>query len=126
MTTMERFETRSDTRRAWRRLPVRIPMQCRRLARSETDVSVDVVDMSPGGVRLRCGGLITGDVVLCSVDGPDGGLRLKGLVVQNRVATSGAPFVHVAWTDVSPATMEGLGRLLDQHEDGGNGAPAPG
>ncbi|MGH9178582.1 MAG: PilZ domain-containing protein [Acidimicrobiales bacterium] len=121
---MERFETRSDNRRAWRRVPVGIPMQCRRLARSETDVAVDVVDLSPGGVRLRCGGLVTGDVVVCSVDGPDGDLRLKGLVVQNRVASGGAPFVHVAWTDVSPAAMEGLGRLLDQHEAAGApGAP---
>jgi hypothetical protein len=125
VTTMARFETESDTRRAWRRVPMRIPMQCRRLARSETDVAVDVVDLSPGGVRLRCGGLITGDVVMCSMDGPDGGLRLKGLVVQNRVASGGAPFVHVAWTDISPATLEGLGRLLDQHEAPGSNGGRP-
>jgi hypothetical protein len=100
MTIMERFETRDDVRRAYRRVPSRIPMRCRRLARIETDIAVETVDVSPGGVRLRCGGLITGDVVLCSLYGPSGSVGLKGLVVQTRAGSGGGPpFVHVAWTN---------------------------
>ena len=116
MTTLERFETLDDARRAWRRIPVRVPVQCRRLARNETDINAETVDLSPGGVRLRCGGLITGDVVLCSVDGPDGALGLKGLVVQTRAGVGGAPFVHVAWTNLAPGAIEQLGKLLALQE----------
>ncbi|HET7489876.1 MAG TPA: PilZ domain-containing protein [Acidimicrobiales bacterium] len=118
MTTLERFETRGDGRRAWRRVPVRVPIQCRRLGRRETDVVVETVDLSPGGVRLRAGGLITGDVVLCSMTGPDGDLGLKGLVVATRPGTGGPPWAHVAWTNLSPDAVEQLGRLLSAHEDG--------
>ena len=116
MTTLERYETMGDARRAWRRVPVRVPVQCRRLARSETEITAETVDLSPGGVRLRCGGLITGDVVMCSVDGPSGSLGLKGLVVQTRAAVGGAPFVHVAWTNLAPDTVEQLGKLLEHQE----------
>ena len=131
MTTMlERFGTSDDMRRAWRRVPSRMPMRCRRLARIETDIAVEMVDVSPGGVRLRCGGLMTGDVVLCSLDGPSGSLGLKGLVVQTRTGPGGPPFVHVAWTNLSPAEADGLGRLLDAHEAAGRAdgpePPAPG
>lgn len=118
MSMLERFETRDDARRAWRRVPARFPMRCRRLMRSETDVAVETVDMSPGGVRFRSGGLITGDVVQCSVDGPGGSLGLSGLVVQTRAGTGGAPFVHVAWTNMSPVAIEHLGRLLELHDAG--------
>ena len=127
MTILERYETRDDARRAWRRVPCRMPMRCRRLARIETDIAVDTVDVSPGGVRLRCGGLITGDVVLCSLDGPHGTIGLKGLVVQTRPGTGGPPFVHVAWTNLSPAEADGLGRLLDLNAArAGEGEPAGG
>ena len=126
MTILERFETREDARRAWRRVPARFPMQCRRLMRSETDIRVETVDLSPGGVRFRGGGLITGDVVMCSVDGPDGSLGLSGLVVQTRAGTGGAPFVHVAWTNLSPSTEEFLGRLLEHHDDGDGASSEPG
>ena len=122
MTILERFETLDDARRAWRRVPVQVPVQCRRLARSETDINAETVDLSPGGVRLRCGGLITGDVVMCSVDGPDGILGLKGLVVQTRAGVGGAPFVHVAWTNLSPDTVEQLGKLLSLQEAVGEGS----
>lgn len=116
MTILERFEARDDVRRAWRRVPGRWPMRCRRLGRIETDIAVETVDVSPGGVRLRCGGLITGDVVLCSMDGPDGDLGLTGLVVQTRPGPGGPPFVHVAWTNLSPEDVGHLGRLLDRHD----------
>lgn len=129
MTILERYETRDDARRAYRRVPSRIPMRCRRLARTETDIAVETVDVSPGGVRLRCGGLITGDVVLCSLDGPTGSVGLKGLVVQIRAGTGGPPFVHVAWTNLSPADVDDLGRLLEQNDAAGRqdgGPPPPG
>lgn len=117
-TTWERYETGGDARRAFRRVAVRVPMQCRRLGRRETDVAVETVDISPGGVRLRCGGLITGDVVLCSLNGPDGDLGLKGLVVATRPGAGGPPWAHVAWTNLSPDAVEHLGRLLSLHDDG--------
>ena len=113
MTILERFETRDDGRRAWRRVPTAMPMRCRRLGRIEADIAVDTVDVSLGGVRLRCGGLITGDVVLCSLDGPHGRFGLKGLVVQTRTGPGGPPFVHVAWTGLTPVDTAGLGLLLD-------------
>ena len=122
MTILERFETREDARRAWRRVPSRLPMRCRRLARIETDVTVETVDVSPGGVRLRCGGLITGDVVLCTLDGPAGVLALKGLVVQTRPGPGGPPFAHVAWVNVSP---EDRRALLDLNDAAQGTGPAP-
>lgn len=127
MTILERFEARDDDRRTWRRLPAQFPMQCRRLARLETDIHVETIDLSPGGVQMRCGGLITGDVVQCSVEGPDGSVGLKGLVVQMRPTTGhGAPYVHVAWTGLSPEVAERLARVLEAQEatapDGGRSA----
>lgn len=113
MTILEQFETREDARRAWRRVPSGLPMRCRRLARIETDVSVETVDVSPGGVRLRCGGLIPGDVVLCSLDGPAGTLSLKGLVVQTRPGPGGPPFAHVAWVNVPPEDRRAVLDLND-------------
>ncbi|MFP5376262.1 MAG: PilZ domain-containing protein [Acidimicrobiia bacterium] len=125
MTMLERFEARDDARRAWRRVPARLPMRCQRLTRIVTDIAVEAVDVSLGGARLRCGGLITGDRVRCSLDAPGGGLGLEGLVVETRPA-AGGPFVHLAWTGLSPAAASGLGALLDRHEAaaaGGGAAP---
>lgn len=126
MTMLERFEARDDVRRAWRRVPARLPMRCQRLTRIVTEIAVEAVDVSLGGARLRCGGLITGDRVRCSLDVPGGGLGLDGLVVETRPA-AGGPFVHVAWTGLSPMAATGLGALLDRHEaaaaDDGGAAP---
>lgn len=117
MTILEHYETRDDARRAWRRVPSRMPMRCRRLLRVETEVVVDnTVDVSPGGAQLRCGGLITGDVVLCSLDEPHGRLGLLGRVVQTRPGEGGPPFVHIAWTDLSPAETVALGQLINLNE----------
>lgn len=117
MTILGHYEIREDARRAWRRVPSRMPMQCRRLLRVETEVVVEnTVDVSPGGVQLRCGGLITGDVVMCSLDGPHGRLGLLGRVVQTRPAPGGPPFVHIAWTDLSPTETVDLGLLINLNE----------
>ena len=116
MTILERFETREDARRAWRRVPSRMPMRCRRIGRTETDIAVDTVDVSLGGVRLRCGGLITGDVVQCTLDGPHGALGIRGLVVQTRTGPGGPPFVHIAWTGLTSTDAADLGVLIDLHE----------
>jgi hypothetical protein len=114
VTILEQYQTRQDARRAWRRVPSRMPVRCRRLHRVETDVAVQsTVDVSPGGMQLRCGGLVTGDVVLCSLDGPDGTLGLLGRVVQTRPGPGGPPRVHIAWTDLSPAETVRLGVLID-------------
>jgi len=99
-------------------------MRCRRLLRVETDVAVEnTVDVSPGGVQLRCGGLVTGDVVLCSLDGPHGRLGLRGRVVQTRPGPSGPPFVHIAWTNLSPAEAVDLGLLINLNETSGSRPP---
>lgn len=116
MTIQERYLTRDDARRAYRRMPSRVAMGCRRLTRIETDVAVDTDDLSLGGARLRCGGLITGDVVECALDEGNGRLELRGLVVQTRTGPGGPPFVHIAWTNVSPAQVEELGRILNAVE----------
>lgn len=124
MTILGHYETREDARRAWRRVPSRMPMRCRRLLRVETEVAVEnTVDVSPGGVQLRCGGLITGDVVLCSLDGPHGRLGLLGRVVQTRPGTDGPPFVHIAWTDLSPEETVDLGLLINLNEVSERGLP---
>ena len=124
MTILEHYETRWDARRAWRRVPRQMPMRCRRLLRVETEIAVEnTVDVSPGGVQLRCGGLVTGDVVLCSLDGPHGRLGLLGRVVQTRPGPGGPPFVHIAWTDLSPAEAFDLGLLLDLNQMPESGPP---
>lgn len=126
MTGLTHYETREDARRAWRRVPSRMPMRCRRLFRVETEIAVEnTVDVSPGGVQLRCGGLITGDVVMCSLDGPHGRLGLLGRVVQTRLGAGGPPFVHIAWTDLSPAETVDLGLLIDLNETSDDRPPEP-
>ena len=124
MTILEHYQSREDARRAWRRVPSRMPMRCRRLLRVETEIAVEnTVDVSPGGVQLRCGGLILGDAVMCSLDGPHGKLGLLGRVVQTRPGPGGPPFVHIAWTDLSPAETADLGLLIEQNETSDNGPP---
>jgi len=125
MTTLQQYKTRDDARRAWRRVPSRMPMRCRRLLRVETEIAVEnIVDVSPGGVQLRCGGLITGDVVMCSLDGPHGRLGLLGRVVQTRMGPGGPPFVHIAWTDLTPTETIDLGVLIDLNETSDRTPPA--
>lgn len=119
MATFERFRSKEDSRRQWRRVAVRLTMHCRRLGRGEHEMVVEAVDLSPGGVRLRAPApLITGDVVLCWTDSDSetSTVGIKGLVVQARAHRNETCDVHVAWTNVSPQSGEELGRLLALHE----------
>lgn len=119
MTTLEMFRSDEDSRRQWRRVPVRFAMHCRRLGRGDDEMVVEAVDLSPGGVRLSGPDrLMTGDVVLCSMEpgGDDSAAGLKGLVVQARAHRNGMCQVHVAWTNLSPESREELGRLLTLHD----------
>jgi len=120
MTTLEMYRSEQDSRRRWRRIPVRFSMRCRRLGRGEEEMVVEAVDLSPGGVRLRAPDrLMTGDVVLCWIDAGNGDATagLKGLVVQaRRQQEETLCNVHVAWTNLSPEATEELGRLLTVHD----------
>lgn len=118
MATLEMFRSKEDSRREWRRVPVRFTMRCRRLGRGDLEMAVEAVNLSPGGVRLRAPQrLITGDVVLFWADsgGGDPAVGLKGLVVQATAHRNGSSDVHVAWTNVSPEGGEELARLLTVH-----------
>lgn len=106
-------------RRAFRRVPVRFTLRCRRIGRGGFDTAVEAVDLSPGGVRFRTrDGLDTGDVVLVSAALANGDtVVFKGLVVQvARFDTSGLEEVHVAFTGLSSTAQDDLARLLDLHD----------
>jgi hypothetical protein len=108
-------------RRAFRRIPVRFTLRCRRIGRGGFDCAVEGVDLSPGGVRFRARhGLDTGDVVLvtASLSGEDS-VVFKGLVVQVAgIEGDGLDEVHVAFTGLSTDAQDDLARLLDLHDTG--------
>lgn len=119
METLERFRSEGDARRNWRRMPVELTLRCKRLGRAELEMDVTTVDTSPGGVRLRAPDrLITGDIVLCWMDGGGGGAtaRLKGLVVQASTQHKRTCEAHVAWTSLTPESGAELDRLLSRHD----------
>lgn len=119
MSTLEMFRSGEDSRRQWRRIPVSLTMNCRRLGRGEAAFTVEAVDLSPGGVRLRGVEMLnTGDVVLCWMGSqePSRGC-LKGLVVQVRPVNDGKADGHVAWTNLSAESVEELSRLLALHDE---------
>ena len=119
MSTLEMFRSAEDSRRHWRRVPVRFELHCTRIGRSEQEMVVEAMNMSPGGVRLRAPQrLMTGDVVLFWVEPgvADSPVALKGLVVQATAHRNGACDVHVAWTNLSPASSDELARLLTIHD----------
>lgn len=106
-------------RRAFRRVPVRFALRCRRIGRAGFDVAVEGVDLSPGGVRFRTRpGLDTGDVVLVTAPLTNGDeVVFKGLVVHvAAIATSEVDEVHVAFTNLSTRAQDDLGRLLELHD----------
>lgn len=108
-------------RRAFRRVPVRFTLRCRRIGRRGFDTAVEGVDLSPGGVRFRARrGLDTGDVVLVSASlTGDDTVMFKGLVVQvTGLDGEGLDEVHVAFTTLSTDAQDGLARLLDLHDAG--------
>jgi hypothetical protein len=118
---LERFRSEQDSRRHWRRVPIRLTMHCKRLGRGDDAMVVETMDMSPGGVRLRAPDrLMTGDVVLCWTQSDDGeaATGIKGLVVQSRNQHDRTSEVHVAWTNLSPESGEEIGRLLTLHDPG--------
>lgn len=113
------FRSEEDSRRHWRRVPVRFTMRCRRLGRGEHEMVAEAVDLSPGGVRLRVpDDLMTGDIVLCWMDNGNGdtAIGFKGLVVQARSQRHELCHVHIAWTSLSEESREELGRLLTHHD----------
>lgn len=129
MTMLEAYRSDEDSRRQWRRVPVRFAMRCRRLGRGEYEMGVEVMNLSPGGVRLRAPDrLITGDIVLCwAATDADTAIGFKGLVVQARPGSNGMSDAHVAWTNLSGESRDELGRLLRQHEGiGADLAPGQG
>jgi len=118
MSTLEMFRSEEDSRRQWRRVPVSLSLNCRRLGRGEDEFAVEAVDLSPGGVRLRGVEMLhTGDVVLCWMGSsePSRGC-LKGLVVQVRPLPDQMADVHVAWTNLSAESVEELARILVLHD----------
>lgn len=129
MAMLEGYRSDEDSRRQWRRVPVRFAMRCKRLGRGEHEMGVEAMNLSPGGVRLRTPDrLITGDIVLCWTEdgGADTAVGFKGLVVQARPGGNGRCDVHVAWTNLSGESREELGRLLRRHDpSGADVAPGP-
>lgn len=119
MTTLDMYRSEEDSRRQWRRVSVHFTMRCKRLGRTDDEMVVKAVDLSPGGVRLHAPDrLMTGDIVLCWVDGggDEFSVGLKGLVVRARSQDTRAGDVHVAWTNLSPESREELARLLTLHD----------
>ncbi|HET7653518.1 MAG TPA: PilZ domain-containing protein [Acidimicrobiales bacterium] len=109
-------------RRAFRRVPVRFALRCRRIGRRGFDSVVEAVDLSPGGVRFRARhGLDTGDVVLVTAAlTDDDAIVFKGLVVQVvGLDHDSVSEVHVAFTGLSSAAQDDLARLLDLHDADG-------
>lgn len=119
MAMLEAYRSDEDSRRQWRRVPVRFAMRCKRLGRGEDEMGVEAVNLSPGGVRLRAPDrLLTGDIVLCwtATDGSGTAIGFKGLVVQARPGPDGTSDAHVAWTTLSGESREELARLLRLHD----------
>ena len=126
---LERYRCDDERgRRAFRRVPVRFTLRCRRIGRGGFDNVVEGVDLSPGGVRFRSRtGLDTGDVVLvtAAVNGDDA-VVFKGLVVQVAGLEGGwVDEVHVAFTGLSTAAQDDLARLLELHDIDGYRAAEP-
>lgn len=126
MTTLETFRSTEDSRRQWRRVPVRFTVRCKRLGWGDDEMMVEAVNLSPGGARLRAPEqLTTGDVVMCWIDSGNGDFPagVKALVVQAESHRADMCDVHVAWTNLSVESEQQLKRLLVQHDSEGPGAP---
>jgi PilZ domain len=104
-------------RRSHRRVNTQLAMHCRRLGRTGFEETVHAVDLSPGGVRFLIDGrLITGDVVLLTLDLEGVEVQFKGLVVHVSNSEDGRRQAHVAFTGVSGSAQEALAELLDRSE----------
>jgi hypothetical protein len=105
-------------RRSHRRVNARFSMHCRRLGRTGFDETVEAVDLSPGGVRFLIDGrLITGDVVLMTLDIDAAEVQFKGLVVHSSVNEENRRQAHVAFTGISGSSQEALAELLERNDE---------
>ncbi len=114
--TTDLTEAEMIERRAHPRVASDLAATGRRLGGREADIEeLSVLDISQGGARLAgSADMRTGDVVLVTINAPDGDLRLKALVVSaTALVTEADPIrLHVAWTSVSVDARERLGFLL--------------
>jgi hypothetical protein len=119
MTVLEQYRVNEADggRRTHRRVSTQFAMHCRRLGRTGFEESVLAVDLSPGGVRFVMEGrLITGDVVLMSIDLDGEEVPFKGLVVHTSNADSDQRQAHVAFTGMSAGSQDALAELLERSE----------
>jgi hypothetical protein len=104
-------------RRSHRRIHAQFSMHCRRLGRTGFDETVQAIDLSPGGVRfLIAGRLVTGDVVLMSIDMDGVEVQFKGLVVHSSVGEDDQRQAHVAFTGMGAPAQDALAELLERSE----------
>ena len=101
-------------RRTHRRVPTRFTVNCRRIGRSGVDEAVEVVDLSMGGVRITAPpALQLGDVVELTVHGAADPFTLSGLVVSTSSDRAAIRHGHIAFTRLTPPTLEHITRLID-------------
>jgi hypothetical protein len=105
----------TEERRSAPRVPTRFPVHCRRLGRGGIDDTVEVVDLSMGGMRIVAPEpLQVGDVVELTVEEGIDPLVLFGLVVGTTVGDEdGERFGNIAFTRLVPSTLEHIGFLVD-------------
>ena len=97
-------------RRAHPRMPIQCTVHCRRLGRPGFDEFVEAIDLSPGGIRLRCAGeLKEGDLVLTTLNMTGEDLGLKGRVVR---ASTALHLAHIAFLNLSERSREQLDAVL--------------
>ncbi len=101
-------------RRAHPRVASRFTVICRRLGRSGVHQYVDVLDLSMGGVRITAPpALQLGDVVELTVDEGSDSFDLSGLVVSTSSDGDEARYGHIAFTQLTPSTLEHIADLVD-------------
>ena len=101
-------------RRAHPRVPTRFVVNCRRLGRGGVDGDVEVVDLSMGGIRITAPpGLQLGDVVELTVREGADPFTLSGLVVSTSSDRVEARYGHIAFTRLTPSTLEHIADLVD-------------
>jgi hypothetical protein len=116
---LDRYRTEPDDRREFRRVAVGFSVHCLRLGRRGIDTDVHVVDLSPGGLRLRAPkGLDGGDVVELTFTVGEMKIPVRGLVVYTTTSDKGDRHGHIAFTGLGDDALVALGRLLDTADSG--------